>query len=306
MQSGTMGFINDIKQFWNRGNLLQHIIIINVAVFIVLKVMAVVAAMLATDITPVLLATELPCSAIALLHKPWTLLTYMFVHTNLWNILFNMLWLYWLGRIFLEFFTPKQLGGLYFLGGIGGAALFVLGYSVLPALSGQQALLIGSSAAILAIVVAVAIYAPDYRINLLLFGEISLKWVALITVFIDFLGIEAGNFGGHLSHMGGILIGAWFGFAIRSGHDITRWLNAAIDSVVNALNGKRFSARDKKKPRNSADAQSDVASDSATPTESEIDAILIKLKQSGYAALTDEEKATLFRASGNKSNHTQR
>ena len=300
-----MAFIDDIKRFWKAGNLLQHIIIINVAVFLVLKVLAVGAALFAADMTPVLSFTSLPSSFAALLHKPWTLITYMFVHISLWEILFNMLWFYWLGRIFLEFFTPKQLGGLYFLGGIGGAALFILAFSSLPAFSGQQAALMGSSAAILAIVVGTAIYAPDYRINLLLFGQISLKWVALITVFIDFLGIESGNTGGHLSHLGGILVGLWFGFAIRNGHDITRWLNAAIDWLVNLFSGKQWHTgkSNSGRQRNYSPGHSGTGNDrnkQQPPSESEIDAILDKLKQNGYAALSDEEKATLFRASGKK------
>ncbi len=300
-----MAFIDDIKRFWQAGNLLQHIIIINVAVFLVFKVLAVGAALFAADLSPVLSFTSLPSTLSALLHKPWTLITYMFVHISLWEILFNMLWLYWLGRIFLEFFTPKQLGGLYFLGGIGGAALFILAYTALPALSGQQVALMGSSAAILAIVVGTAIYAPDYRINLLLFGQISLKWVALITVFIDFLGLESGNTGGHLSHLGGILVGLWFGLAIRNGHDITRWLNAAIDWVVNLFSGKQWhmekrnagTQRHNPHRQNGGNARQHKPQ---PPTESEIDAILDKLKQNGYAALSDEEKATLFRASGKK------
>ncbi|MBP5498457.1 MAG: rhomboid family intramembrane serine protease [Muribaculaceae bacterium] len=298
-----MGYSDDIKRFWRQGDLLQHLIVINVAVFVLMKMVTVVGVLFLADWGSIFNFLYLPGSVSGVLHKPWTLLTYMFVHADLLHILFNMLWLYWLGKIFLEFFTAKQLGGLYFLGGLGGALLYVLAYSFLPYFAAAEgAVLVGASAAIIAVVVAVAIYSPEYKINLLFFGAVSLKWIAIITIFIDFLSMDGTNAGGHISHIGGALVGLWFGVAIRSGHDITRPVNSVIDWMVNQYCGlcEYVANRRKKGAKSTNTKASHPGTRAEVPTESEIDAILDKLKMSGYAALSDEEKAMLFRASGKK------
>jgi len=221
-----------------------------------------------------------------------------------------MLWLYWLGRIFLEFFNPRQLGGLYVMGGIGGAALYLACYNLIPRLANEDSLLLGASASVLAIVVAITIYRPDYRISLLFFGGISLKWLAIITVFIDFIGAENGNIGGHIAHLGGILVGLWFGLAIKQGHDITSWINRGIDAFVSLFkkrpsrstaksHGERPAYnyhRSTKKEEFSKDTKTSTESPDG-PSEEQLDEILLKLKRSGYGALSDEEKDILFSAS---------
>ena len=130
-----------------------------------------------------------------LLHRPWTLLTYMFAHYDMLHVLFNMLWLYWLGKLFLEYFNSKQLVALYVLGGFGGALVYVLGYAVLPVFAGKVDLLIGASGAVLALVTAMAVFAPDYRIGLLFLGQVSLKWLAIGVVVLMVLGGGDGQLG---------------------------------------------------------------------------------------------------------------
>ena len=297
-----MGFIDDIKRSYSQGSMLLKLIFINIGVFVVLHVL-VIGSLLMNAGNGILQWVELPSDLGLLLHRPWTLITYMFAHYGFLHILFNMLWLYWLGRIFMEYFSPKQLTGVYLLGGLGGALLFLLAYNSLPYFRAlpEPAFLKGASASVIAIVVATAVYAPDYRIGLLFLGEVPLKWVALVTVAIAVLGLDAGNMGGNIAHIGGALVGAWFGLRIKQGRDITRPLNAAIDAVVGLFNGRSWKLPRREMKSSAEGYQSQTEPRGARPAETvseeELDKILGKIKVAGYDALTDEEKDKLFKAS---------
>lgn len=297
-----MGFINEIKRQYLQGSMLMRLIYINIGVFVLLHVAGLIALLFNLPGQIILQWVELPSNLSLLLTKPWTLVTYMFAHYSLLHILFNMLWLYWLGRIFMEFFSSKQLTGVYVLGGLGGALLYLLSYNLLPHFTGANVHLLGASASVIAIVVATAVYVPDYKIGLLFLGEVALKWVALVTVAIALFGLAADNAGGNIAHIGGAIVGAWFALRIKQGKDITRPLNAVIDAVVGLFNGRSFKLPKFKSPSSSirkdesATAKSSPTQ-SSTMSEEELDIILGKIKVSGYDALTDEEKDKLFNAS---------
>ena len=301
-----MGFIDDIKRSYTQGSMLLKLIFINIGVFVVLHVLALGSLLMNAD-DGILQWVELPSDLGMLLHRPWTLITYMFAHYGFLHILFNMLWLYWLGRIFMEYFSPKQLTGVYLLGGLGGALLFLIAYNTLPYFRAlpEQAFLKGASASVIAIVVATAVYAPDYRIGLLFLGEVPLKWVALVTVAIAVLGLDAGNVGGSIAHIGGAIVGAWFGLRIKRGRDITRPLNNAIDTVVGLFNGRSWKLPKFEKKagakHNQQQAQQRPNRPADEVSEDELDKILGKIKVAGYDALTDEEKDKLFKASRRRS-----
>ncbi len=299
-----MGIWDDIASRYRRGTALTRLIYINVGLFLVLRLAALVGVLLGVPAASLVKWVEVPSGAVELLHQPWTVVTYMFFHYDILHILFNMLWLYWLGKIFLEYFNSKQLVGLYLLGGLGGVALYLAAYATLPYFAHQQAYLIGASASILAIVVAIAVYAPDYRIGLLFIGDISLKWIAIITVVIVLLGTGDSNVGAQAAHLGGMLVGVAYGMAMRRGHDITAWLNACIDAIASLFKRKPGVGRptggtayhyQENKERTAGNAATHEAD--GAPTEAEIDVILDKLKRSGYGALSEKEKETLFRAS---------
>ncbi len=292
-----MAIASELKRRYSAGSILVRLIYINVALFLVIRLMALLAMLLNVPAMQILTWLEVP-SGDLMLRRPWTLLTYMFSHYDLLHILFNMLWLYWLGRIFMEYFTGKQLGALYVLGGLLGGLLFWVAYAVLPYFDGKMGYLIGASASVLAIVVAVAVYVPHYQIGLLFFGAVSLKWVAIITLVIDLLSVVEGNVGGQVAHLGGALMGLIFGLMMRRGHDVTAWLNKSIDWLVMLVKGHKPALK-KKKVRSTAQKQKTAAAQQGTtvPDEDEIDAILDKLKRSGYGALSDKEKEQLFMAS---------
>ena len=300
---------DQLRDKYNASSLLMRIIYINIAVFVVLRLAGVISFLSVGSSESLVQWVQLPSSLWMLAMRPWTVVTYMFSHYGVLHILFNMLWLYWLGRIFLECFNPKQLVALYVLGGLAGAALYVAAYNLLPALAARPSMLIGASASVMAIVIAISVYRPDYQIGLLFIGGVSLKWIAIVTVFIDLIGIESANMGGHIAHIGGMLVGLWFGLAIKRGHDITAWINRCFDAVA-AMFQKRSATKKTWEPvggrayeKQQSREKNDKKSDSKKQTEKtgldeqRLDDILGKLKRSGYGALTDEEREFLFNAS---------
>ena len=299
-----MAFIDEIKRSYSQGSMLMRLIFINIAVFVILVLLAVGAVLFNTNPDVMTRWVQLPSDLGMLLRRPWTLLTYMFAHLDFLHILLNMLWLYWLGRIFMEFFSPKQLSGLYLLGGWGGALLFLLATNTLPYFTSQPHVfyMLGASASVVAIVVATAVYAPDYKIGLLFLGEVSIKWVAIVTVLISLVGMDGGaNMGGNIAHIGGAIVGAWFALRIKRGRDITRPLNACVDALVGLFNGRslkfpKFNRPSRaSKPSETKPPQPNRPTD--TVSEEELDSILKKIKAAGYDALSDEERDKLFKAS---------
>lgn len=219
------------------------------------------------------------------------------MHAGLMHLLFNMLWLYWFGELFLYFFSARHFRGLYFLGGILGGLLYMVSYNVFPYFSGSvmNSYLLGASASVLAIVVATAVKSPDYRINLLFFGSVRLKYLAMVMVLADLLFVTADNAGGHISHLGGALAGWIFAFGLKTGHDYTKWINSVID-----LFGK-INLKPSRKPKMKiyyGERSKDYDYNARKKQNSdEIDRILDKLRKSGYDSLSSSEKKSLFDAS---------
>lgn len=289
-----MAIIDDLKNSYRTGSMLMRIIYINIAVFVVMHLLGLASLLFGQWFAAPIKWIELSSNGWEVLYRPWTVVTYAFAHYEILHILFNMLWLYWLGRIFMEYFTAKQFAGLYILGAVGGAVLFLLAYNYIPALAGHTYLL-GASASVLAIVVATAVYSPDYKIGLLFIGMVSLKWVALVTVLIDLLSIDTlQNAGGHIAHLGGAIVGAAFALLMQRGHDITAPLNAVMDRITSLFTRKR--QRGPGAPVSGRDYRRQAAShdEPAGHTEQELDRVLEKIKRSGYSALTDDERDILF------------
>lgn len=304
------GFIDNIRGRFAAATVPVRFVMVNVAVFVIVRVLALVCLLFAVDAMPAIELLEMPSNPVKFLHQPWSVISYMFLHYDVMHILFNMLWLYWFGAMFHQIFGTRRFVGLYFLGGIGGALLYMLAYNVLPLFSSTEGLLLGASASVLAIVAATAVRQPDYKVGLLFFGQISLKWIAIVTIFIDVISIGSSNAGGHIAHLGGALTGAAFALADRRGTDITAWFNRAIDWIVNLtrrrprvkvgnFHNSPFT-RTKQQPRTDKQQyeRDNGRRNSMTPAEeAEMDEILKKIKLSGYASLTAEEKRRLFEVS---------
>jgi len=314
------GVIDEVKRVFRQGGIVTRVIGINVVLFLLFALARVVLLLFGVNDTPWLHFLELPASLPQLAVRPWTLFTYMFMHGSVWHLLFNMLWLYWFGQMALYFFSARHLRGLYVVGGLMGGVLYVVAYNVFPLFAPQLSgsLLVGASASILAIVVALAVKEPNYPLRLMFIGSISMKWLAVVTVLIDMLLIASTNAGGHIAHLGGALAGWWFAAGLKKGYDITAWVNSVIDFIGGIFHPasyrtnirvhkpkkekKPFSSGKKGKKTTTQGAVNDHAADYAynqtkRQQADEIDRILEKIKKSGYAGLTAEEKRKLFEAS---------
>lgn len=309
------------RRFYRQGSIVTQLICINTVLFVLFAVVRTVLKLF-NIVDPVWLDfLSLPAALSELRFRPWSLFTYMFMHASFSHVLFNMLWLWWFGQLFLQFFSARHLRGLYILAGLVGGALYVVCFNVFPLFSNSlpQSTLVGASAAILGIVIATAAHEPNYKIRLLFFGNVSLKWLAVATVVIDVLLVASSNAGGHFAHLGGALAGWAFVAALKKGTDITAWINSIIDFPARLRHGgfrqpkspkmkvKKTKEKKQKKTNSSAkngseQPKNDHSDDyrynaSRKQQADETDRILEKIKQHGYAGLTDEEKRKLFDAS---------
>lgn len=295
--------ITDLKQTFRRGNIVIQLIFINIGVFIAASLLSVFFMLFNRSADGIIQLFELPASVTRFLHQPWTLITYMFMHADILHILFNMLWLYWFGTMFLYFFTTKHLRGIYVFGGLCGGLLYMLSYNIFPYFANavEGSLMVGASASILAIVIATAYREPNYSIRLLLIGNVRLKYLALFVVITDLLFLTSGNAGGHIAHLGGALAGLWFAASLKKGVDVTAWINKILDGIVSLFDKKTWRRKPKMKVyygNGKTGREKDYDYNAKKKAQSdEIDRILDKLKKSGYESLTTEEKKSLFDAS---------
>lgn len=292
-------FISEIKNSFNKGNIYIQFIYINVGVFVITSLLGILWTLFNRNGAFILQYLELPAWTLQFIKQPWSLLTYMFMHAGILHLLFNMLWLYWFGQLFLSFFSAKHFRGLYILGGICGGLLYILAYNVFPYFSSSlyYSYLLGASASVLAIVIATAVRAPEYRVNFMFIGAIRLKYVALFMVVTDLLFMTSGNAGGHIAHLGGAVAGWWFASGLSRGHDATAWINSFIDWISVRNTAKRAFKKPKMEVHYGDKAKDYDYNTRKKKQSNEIDRILDKLKKSGYDSLTTEEKKSLFDAS---------
>lgn len=283
---------NLIYNFKSKDSLFR-LIVINVVIFLVIAIINVFCKLFAITIGSFDTWIAVPSSMRKAILHFWTIVTYMFVHYDFFHILFNMLVLYWFGKIFLMYFTQKNLVALYLLGGIAGGLFFILIFNTIPFFISQgTSYLIGASASVSAIIFGIALYKKDLKVNLLLIGPVKITNIALAIFVIDFISLGSNNAGGHVAHIGGSLIGLIFAWRLSNGHDITRPINNIIDFVFNLF--KRQPKMKIKYQKKETDYQYNKRKNEESQ---DIDSILDKIKQSGYKSLTDDERKRLFDAS---------
>ncbi|MEI7662549.1 MAG: rhomboid family intramembrane serine protease [Bacteroidota bacterium] len=295
--------LDEIKRFFRQGSALSVIILVNVAIWFLVQALRVILFFFNVNDehaagTLVTHALALPASLTLLVLRPWTLVTYMFLHIEFWHILFNMLWLYWFGRIFLEFLSSRMLVWTYFLGGIAGGLVYILAFNIFPVFAGilPAAFALGASASVMAIVTAVSFYVPGYTIQLMLIGRIRILYMAIFLFVFDFFMIPSGNAGGHLAHIGGAL----FGFTFVQ---LYRFSSKSL-SGRNPFSFLRFfsSMKRQKTTGHTPDYSARPVSDEdynlkKRENQKRIDEILEKISRGGYDSLTKDEKEFLFKTS---------
>jgi membrane associated rhomboid family serine protease len=294
-----MGIWDDIKKTFRNGSNLTRLIYINIAVFLFITIIAIIGFLISnTELSVTILnLLSVPSSLKALLLKPWTIITYMFVHKDIWHILFNMLWLYWFGTIFLEYLDQRKLVAVYLMGGISGAIVYILSFNIFPAFSGlvSESVAIGASASVMAVVIAIAAYVPDYTVQLLLFGKIKIKYMALAIFLLTSVMDFSVNSGGKLAHIGGAFFGYFYTLNLRQGKDMGKSFNSIIDFFVTIFKPKKKLKVTHKKVATEYEYNKIKADHQAT-----INRILDKISKGGYDSLTKEEKEMLFKESQRK------
>jgi membrane associated rhomboid family serine protease len=301
--------LDDIKTFFGRKSLLASLIILNVGVFLFVNLVKVILWLFQVE-NPVLAGGEIswisyylsvPASVELLMQRPWTVITYMFLHESFFHILFNMIVLYFGGRIFLEYLDRRKLLSVYILGGLNGALFYVAAFNFFPVFSQSVnfSIALGASASVLAILIAVASYVPEYSVTLLLFGRVKLKYLALAVILIDILSIPRGNAGGHIAHLGGAFWGFLYVLMLKKGSDWTVNFPVYDMSWVKQLFSKPKPTREPFVGRPLSDDEYNARK---KEHQEQIDKILEKISRSGYSSLTKEEKALLFQSSNKNKN----
>ena len=286
--------INDLKNSFKQGNLLSRLIYVNLGVFVLIKIIGVFFFLFNLSGYQIIDILALPAESKKLLSKPWTIITYMFVHNGFIHLIFNLLWLYFGGTIFLKYLSNKQLVSTYILGGLTGGLFYVIAYNYFPVFESvlEQSIAVGSSASVLAILIAIATYLPNYIVNLTFIGRVKLKHIAIFSIILDLILIPQGNAGGHIAHLGGAFYGFYFSRQLLKGKDTSRWFDYLMDYIVNLFRPTKPLKTAYKRPTTDDQWRENKRND-----QDRINKILEKIAKSGYESLNKEEKDTLFKAS---------
>lgn len=285
--------------FQRQNNSHVQLILINVVVFVVMSVFRLVFTWSDMPEAFVFLHQQVAIPALIgdFIQKPWTIITYAFAHDlgDIFHILFNMLFFYWFGRLFVEYLGSDKLIAVYLLGAFAGAIAYLLVYNLIPFY--QERVpgggMIGASAAVYAVAVAAATLLPDYTFFLLFLGPVRIKYIAAFYIFLSFLGSVGPNEGGNVAHLGGALLGFVYIKQLQAGNNWGLWITVTLDWFRGLFSGRKrvkVTYRKTAEPRAAAGRGPSVSQD-------EIDTILDKISDGGYDSLTKEEKEKLFNAS---------
>jgi len=281
--------IKDFKNAWNKkDNGLIKIILINIIIFIGISIMKVFFQIggLENLYIKFLNSLMLPEDLKHFIFQPWSIITYFFLHTNFSHILWNMLFLYWFGKIIQDNIGNNALISLYVLGGIIGGLLYIAIYNIIPYYGDQvnQSLMLGASAGVFSVVLGSATLIPNYTFHLLFIGAVRIKYIALFYVALSFFDVTGNNSGGEIAHLGGAFIGYLYIRQLQNGTN----MGDPIIKVINFFNKTNF-----KKTTNKNDKQNN----NEEISQDDIDKILDKISDSGYSSLNKNEKEKLFNAS---------
>ncbi|MFV8360341.1 rhomboid family intramembrane serine protease [Flavobacterium sp. LS1P3] len=286
-----MNIIDDLKLQYKMGGIVTQLIFWNVALFVLPWLFFALLSLLGVNIDYIHYVS-LSSNPADLLWKPWSLLSYAFFHSGIMHIIFNMIVMNFSGRLFMTYFTSKQLLGLYILSAIFAGISYILVFYVLSI----NAPIVGASAAIMAILVATTTYHPLMDLRLLIIGNVKLWHITAVIIIVDLMQLRSENMGGHISHLSGAFFGFIFIKLLQNGTDLSTVVTRIIDFFANLFK-KNTSTPFKKVHKNYSKPLVKSVSKIVTKDKSQqqIDEILDKISQSGYDSLTKEEKEFLFK-----------
>lgn len=286
-----MNILDNLKYRFKHAGVVEKLIYVNLAVFLLVFITNTFGFLFQSKTNFIVEWFALPANFNDFITRPWTLITYGFLHTSFLHILLNLIALFYVGYLFQQYFTPKQLLSFYLLGTVFGGIIFIASYNFFPALQNvaHNSVLLGASAGISAIFIGIATYMPNYELKFPLIGFVKLWVLACIWVAIDIIQIPAGNAGGHLAHIGGALFGFFY---VRSAS------NKDLD-IFESI--KKFFAKKEPKLKTvyKSGNKTPKKSTNKTQNQQDIDAILDKISKSGYDTLSKNEKEFLFKQGKN-------
>ena len=281
-----MSFIEDIKTRFKKGNIVEKLIYINLAIFVLTLFVSVFQDLYKGELNFIVEWFSLDDSFSSLFTKPWTIVSYGFLHADFLHILMNLIVLYFIGNLFIEYFTEKQLLSFYILGTISGGILFLLSQNYFPLFENKSSILVGASAGISAIFIGIASYMPNYQLKLRFIGFVKLWHLGAVWIGLDILALSGGNAGGHFAHLGGALFGFLY-VKQASNKEIT-----IFDSLSSLFSTKK---KPFKKVYKSPKKKTTKPNQNTSLNQQQIDSILDKISKSGYDTLTKAEKEFLFK-----------
>lgn len=280
-----MSFIDTIKYKYKTGSIIDKLIYINVAVFAVSILITVISGLYKVNQNFLMEWFSLDDTVNEFLSKPWSIISYGFLHAGFIHLIFNMITLYFMGNFFIQYFTQKQALQFYILGTLFGGIFFIISQNYFPLFEEESYSLVGASAGISAIILGITTYMPNYQVKIPLIGFVKLWHLTAIWLAFDFIGLIGPNAGGSFSHLGGSL----FGFL---------YVNQASNKKIDIF-GNFFSIfKKKEKPLKTVHKSKNTKANSTKNTDfnqQQIDAILDKISKSGYDTLTKAEKEFLFK-----------
>ncbi len=283
----------NLKYQFARLSIAEKLIVINLAVFIVFGLAGFLLDLPARSLERWF---ELPKDFFEFLTQPWSLVTYSFLHGGFFHIFFNMLMLYYVGRIFLNFYGPRRFINVYFLGVILGGLFFLASYNIFPVFHASQSPLIGASAGVMAVLIFVCTYLPNQEVRLIFFN-IKLWYIGAFFVLLDLVQIPMGdNPGGRIAHLGGALLGYMYARRSAQGGDLGAGFSRMLDWFAGLFEKRERKARMKTVYRKQQSKKSSKVDYDKETRQRKIDTILDKISNSGYESLTQAEKDFLFKA----------
>jgi len=282
--------IEDFKNAWSKeNNALVKIILINVIIFIGASFIEVFLTLSGGSNFFKLIINKLmlPASFTSFILQPWSIISYFFLHLNFTHILWNMLFLYWFGKIIQDNIGNNAVISLYVLGGIIGGLSYMALFNIIPYYENRisESLMLGASAGVFSIVAGSATLLPNYTFYLLFLGPVRIKYIALFYILLSFLDVTGSNAGGEIAHLGGAFIGYLFIRQLQNGIN----MGEGIINIINLFNRKK-NKKEREETIINEEQKSDISQD-------EIDNILDKISESGYSSLSKKEKEKLFNAS---------
>lgn len=294
-------FLDELKSMYRR-NMFMKLIFINVGVYLLLNIIMVFAELSEVNAdfwNYIQYAVGLPTQIGDFIYQPWSLFTSMFTHFSFFHLLMNMIMLFFVGRMFEQFFDGKRLLYTYLIGGLVGGLFELLAHLIFPSLLGQNVLIVGASGSVMALFVLLAFNQPNLKVSLPFLPAFRIIWFALVYILLDLLRLGSNDGIAHFAHLGGAVIGMIGAQNMHSSSNIIVATQNGMESFFNFFRRKKRPKLKVKHGRDVRQMTDEEYNENAKARQDEINRILDKISKSGYESLSKKEKDFLFNQSKN-------